>query len=91
MCTLFRRNYKVYVNLRTNLRLLFWLFRVLDTEARPNFVRLDVVPSGNERMLESTVLLSVYDANNRPLRMLGQVSFVAKMSASQIELKFFVC
>lgn len=86
------RNYKVFAALGTNYRLL--LLRhlcVLDTGGEANFVLLIIRPSNYEPMLEPTVLPLVSDANNRPLRMLGQVSLVTSLGTSQVTLKFFLC
>lgn len=77
MFILSRRSCKVFADLGTSSRLLFRHLSILDKGARPGFVRIDVLPSDYERMLEPTGLPSVNDANNRSLRMLGQVSLVA--------------
>lgn len=90
MFTLSKQNYKISADLGSNSRLLFRNLSILDTGAGPNFLRINVLPSGRERMIEPTVLPSFNDSNNRPFRMLGQVSVVSRLGASQVKLSSLV-
>lgn len=43
-CTLSRCNYKVYADLGLTTSIMVWQLTILDTDAGPNFVRVDTLP-----------------------------------------------
>lgn len=91
MFTLSKREYKVCEDRGSSLRTWVRRLAVLDTEAGPNFVRVNLLHSGYEHMLEHTVLPSVNDGNNRPLRLVKQISLYARLGMRHTKLRFLAC
>ena len=91
VCTLSRRNYKVYADLGLTTSIIVRSFTILDTGAGSNFVRTDTLPKGWESLLEPGEIPTIADGNGRPPRTCGAVTLVVRLATRANKCKFIVC
>ena len=91
VCTLYRRNYKVYAVFGLTTSIIVRQLTILDTGAGSKFVRTDTLPKGWESLLEPGEIPTIADANGRPLRTCGAVTLVVRLATHTLKCKFIVC
>lgn len=67
------------------------LLTILDTEARPSFIRKSELRTGSETQLFTGPLLNIWDANKNPLQMLDIIELRVYLRHRQIPLNFIIC
>ena len=91
VCTLSRRNHKVYADLGLTTPTMVRQLTLLDTGVGSNFVRADTLPEGLESLLGPGEILTIADANGRPSRTYRTVTLVVRLETRTIKCKFIVC
>ena len=86
-----KQNYKV----RADIGLAFSVRRryvvVLDTGAGPNFINITELDQDVHELIEKKDLPDIYDANNRPLSLMGTITLSVRLGSYSLSLPFIVC
>lgn len=86
-----KHNRKMYADLGLDSSRMFRVLTVLNTGAGPNFIRQTEISPEVEKNLKRAPPLEKYDANNRPLLLVGTVKQPVRLETFFFRVEFIVC
>ena len=85
-----KRNCKVHANIGDSLTRLLRTLSVIDTGARPNFIRKNALPAGDLTPLSYEPLPDIADANSNPIQLKGITRLLVRLKTRAYWVEFIV-